>query len=108
MPSARESVLVVDFGSQFTQLLARRIREMHVYCEITVPERALDDARRLGASAVVLSGGPASVYDAGAPKLDAAILNLGIPILGVCYGMQWMWREMGGEVVASNRREYGR
>jgi GMP synthase (glutamine-hydrolysing) len=103
-----ETVLVVDFGSQFTQLLARRIRDQKVYCEITIPARALADAKRVGAKAIVLSGGPASVYDADAPKLDPNVLNLGIPVLGVCYGMQWFCRELGGKVVASNNREYGR
>ncbi|HKE01812.1 MAG TPA: hypothetical protein VKE69_12425, partial [Planctomycetota bacterium] len=104
----RETVLVVDFGSQFTQLLARRIREQRVYCEIVPPARAILEAKRLRAKAIVLSGGPHSVYDADAPKLDVAILSLGVPVLGVCYGMQWVCRELGGDVRPSQAREYGR
>ncbi len=106
--SSHETVLVVDFGAQYTQLLARRIREHAVYCEIVTPAKALAEAKRLGARALVLSGGPSSVYDEGAPTAPKELLELGIPVLGVCYGMQWLCRELGGEVVPSSHREYGR
>lgn len=106
--SSHETVLVVDFGSQFTQLLARRVREMKVYCEITTPAAAVAEAKTKNAKAIILSGGPASVYDKNAPALSGEILKLGIPLLGVCYGMQWFCKELGGVVVPSNEREYGR
>jgi GMP synthase (glutamine-hydrolysing) len=105
---SHETVLVVDFGSQFTQLLARRIREQRVYCEITTPAKAVAEVHRTHAKAIVLSGGPASVYDAGAPRASRELLQLGVPVLGVCYGMQWICRELGGVVVPSDHREYGR
>ncbi|MBL8694711.1 MAG: glutamine-hydrolyzing GMP synthase [Planctomycetes bacterium] len=103
-----ETVLVVDFGSQLTQLLARRLREEQVYCEVTTPSKAIEEARRTQAKALILSGGPASVYDADAPKASRELVELGIPILGVCYGMQWMAHTLGGQVVPSSHREYGR
>lgn len=103
-----ETVLIVDFGSQFTQLLARRVREMHVYCEIVIPRESMAAARRAKPKAIIFSGGPASVYDENAPAAPAEILTLKIPILGVCYGMQWLVRALGGAVHASANREYGR
>jgi len=105
--TARQTVLIVDFGSQFTQLLARRIREMHVYCEITTPAKALDEARRTGAAAIVLSGGPASVYEPDAPTTDPELLALGVPVLGICYGMQAMAAQLGGAVEPGSVREFG-
>ncbi|MBI3820036.1 MAG: glutamine-hydrolyzing GMP synthase [Planctomycetes bacterium] len=106
--TSHETVLIVDFGSQFTQLLARRVRALAVFCEITTPKDALAEARAKGAKAIILSGGPSSVYDPGAPSVERDILQIGIPVLGVCYGMQFIFKELGGTVAPSNEREYGR
>ena len=83
-----DRILILDYGSQFTQLIARRVREARVYCEIHPAERSLDWIRQWGAKGIVLSGGPASVYEEGVPSTDPALLTLGVPILGICYGMQ--------------------
>jgi GMP synthase (glutamine-hydrolysing) len=101
-------IIVLDFGSQYTQLIARRIRELHVYCEIVPPW--VDDAklRELAPRAVVLSGGPASVYAADAPRTNPAVFRLGVPMLGICYGMQLLMQELGGRVEAAGAREFGR
>lgn len=102
-----DRVLILDFGSQYTQLIARRIREMQVGCEIhpcTMPFTAIRD---FCARALILSGGPASVLKRGAPGLDARVFELGIPILGICYGMQLMTKMLGGKVVSAKAREYG-
>ena len=102
-------VLIVDFGAQYCQLIARRVREMGVYSRITVPERAMFTARHMQPKAVILSGGPRSVYAHDAPDLDAAILELGVPVLGICYGLQWLAQHTGGDVTpASAGAEYGR
>ncbi|MGH7897347.1 MAG: glutamine-hydrolyzing GMP synthase, partial [Candidatus Binatia bacterium] len=99
-------ILVLDFGGQYTQLIARRVREAGVYCEIhpfnVDPERI----RVLAPEGLILSGGPASVYDPGAPRIDSAVLD-GIPVLGICYGMGLLCQFGGGEVARSERREYG-
>jgi GMP synthase (glutamine-hydrolysing) len=100
--------LVLDFGSQYTQLIARRIREAKVYCEIHPFFRGMSVIRAAPPAAIVLSGGPASVYDPDAPQLDPDILRLGVPILGVCYGFQALARAMGGVVQPAPLREYGR
>jgi GMP synthase (glutamine-hydrolysing) len=109
-PSARGSrmdkVAVVDYGSQYTQLIARRIREAHVYSEIFPPSVDLDRLRDY--QAIVLSGGPSSVYDDGAPLPPPGIFELGIPVLGICYGMQAMAFQLGGRVEPARHREYGR
>ncbi len=102
-------ILILDFGSQYTQLIARRIREQGVYCEIRpctdrAPARAADLGRMVG---LVLSGGPSSVYDDDAPPFDPAWLDLGVPVLGVCYGMQLLAKHNGGHVTRADRREYG-
>ena len=102
-----QGILVLDYGSQYTQLIARRIREERVYCEIHAPDRSLDWIRNWDPAGIVLSGGPASVYDDDVPDLDPGLLDLGVPILGICYGMQLMARFEGGEVVRG-KREYGR
>src|SRR5687767_10086101 len=107
MSSALETILVLDFGSQYTQLIARRIREASVYSEVVPFNTSLEVIRRHAPRGIVLSGGPDSVYEAGAPACDPRIYELGIPILGVCYGMQLMARDLGGKVVPGAEREYG-
>ncbi|HCW79100.1 MAG TPA: GMP synthase (glutamine-hydrolyzing), partial [Gemmatimonadetes bacterium] len=102
-----DRVLILDFGSQFTQLIARRIREESVYSEIHPPTRSLDWIREWNPAAVILSGGPNSVYDDGVPKVDPELLALGFPILGICYGMQLIAQIEGAEV-SHGHREYGR
>jgi GMP synthase (glutamine-hydrolysing) len=101
-------ILILDYGSQFTQLIARRVREAHVYCEIHPPTRSLEWIRAWGAKGIILSGGPNSVYDEGAPLAEAGLLEPGVPVLGLCYGMQVMAQLAGGRVVGATRREYGR
>jgi GMP synthase (glutamine-hydrolysing) len=106
--SPSQTVLVLDFGAQYSQLIARRIRECHVYCELlpyTTPLSAIMARRPSG---LVLSGGPDSVYADGAPSIDRALFEQGIPILGICYGMQLMARQLGGEVVPGAQREFGK
>jgi GMP synthase (glutamine-hydrolysing) len=102
-------VLIVDFGAQYCQLIARRVRELGVYSRITVPERAAFTIQHMRPQAVILSGGPRSVYEHDAPKLDPAFLQNGIPVLGICYGLQWLAQHTGGEVTpAQSGAEYGR
>ncbi|MFO1077779.1 MAG: glutamine-hydrolyzing GMP synthase [Planctomycetota bacterium] len=102
-------ILIVDFGAQYCQLIARRVRELGVYSRITVPERALFTFEHMRPDAVILSGGPRSVYAHDAPALDPAILQKGVPVLGICYGLQWMAQHTGGEVTpAQEGAEYGR
>lgn len=102
-------VLIIDFGAQYCQLIARRIREMSVYSRITVPERAMFTLQHMKPKAIILSGGPCSVYAHDAPELDAAILDAGVPVLGICYGLQWLAQHTGGEVTpAQSGAEYGR
>ena len=103
----RDTVLILDFGSQYTQLIARRLRELQVYSEILPPStkaKALADRRPKG---IVLSGGPDSVHERGAPRCDRRVFELGVPVVGICYGMQLMSHLLGGEVRRSGRREYG-
>ena len=103
-----DRILILDYGSQFTQLIARRIREERVYCEIHPPDRSLDWVRAWEPAGIVLSGGPASVYDEDVPTATPALLELEVPILGICYGMQLIGQLAGGEVEGAVRREYGR
>ena len=103
-----ETVLVLDFGGQYTQLIARRIRELQVYCEIHPFDLEVEEIRARRPIGIVLSGGPDSVYEQNAPQADPEVLRLGIPVLGICYGMQWMAQVLGGRVAASGLREYGR
>lgn len=100
-------VLILDFGSQYTQLIARRVREQHVYCEIHPFSMPLEKIRDLDPCAVILSGGPASVFGDGAPTVPAELFELGLPVLGICYGMQLMSHLLGGKVERSDHREYG-
>ena len=105
---SRNAVLILDYGSQFTQLIARRVREAHVYCEIHPATRSITWIKDWDPKGIILSGGPSSVYDAGAPPADPLLLTLGLPVLGLCYGMQLMAQLGGGKVVPAGRREYGR
>lgn len=102
-----EKILILDFGSQYTQLIARRVREAHVYCELHPHDMPMEEIKAFAPRGIILSGGPCSVYDQGAPELDERLLELGVPVLGICYGMQVMARHFGGEVVAAGKREYG-
>ncbi|HET6819698.1 MAG TPA: glutamine-hydrolyzing GMP synthase, partial [Candidatus Limnocylindria bacterium] len=102
-----ETVIVLDFGSQFAQLIARRVRELNVYSELLPHDTPWAEIERRAPKAIILSGGPSSVYDADAPKADPAIWSGRIPVLGICYGLQLMAHELGGEVAASDKREYG-
>jgi GMP synthase (glutamine-hydrolysing) len=101
------TVVVLDFGSQFAQLIARRVRELHVYSELLPHDTPMAELERRGATAIILSGGPNSVYDVDAPKPDPAIWSGRIPVLGICYGAQLMALELGGDVLPTSKREYG-
>ncbi|MRR35083.1 glutamine-hydrolyzing GMP synthase, partial [bacterium] len=102
-----EKILILDFGSQYTQLIARRVREAHVYCELHPFDMDLAAIRSFAPTGIILSGGPKSVYDEGAPAVEEALFELGVPVLGICYGMQLMSRHFGGEVVPAGKREFG-
>jgi GMP synthase (glutamine-hydrolysing) len=104
----QELVLIFDFGSQYAQLIARRVRELNVFCQIVRHDLPASRVAELNPKGIILSGGPASVYEAGAPKMDPAILGLNIPVLGLCYGMQLGCQILGAEVVPARRREFGR
>jgi GMP synthase (glutamine-hydrolysing) len=106
-PPAHSKILILDFGSQYTQVIARRIRECQVYSEVVRFDLSASEIAELKPKGIVLSGGPASVYAERAPQVDPEIFSLGIPVLGICYGMQLMARHLGGEVEFSTRREYG-
>ena len=108
MPSHHPGVLIIDFGSQYTQLIARRVREAHVYCEIHPPSRSVAWIHDWAPCGIILSGGPNSVYGESVPTADPALLELGVPVLGVCYGMQLLAQLSGGKVQRATRREYGR
>ena len=100
-------ILIIDFGSQYNQLIARRVRELHVYCQIEPPDIGFDRIEALRPEGIILSGGPASIYEKGSPRVDRRIFDLNIPVLGICYGLQFMMDALGGEVIRSERREYG-
>jgi len=100
-------ILILDFGSQYTQVIARRIRELQVYSEVVPFNLSTAEIKKLQPNGIILSGGPASVYDKGAPQIDPEIFSLGIPVLGICYGLMQMAHHLGGEVVFTGRREYG-
>ncbi len=103
-----EMVAVLDFGAQYSQLIARRIREAHVYCEILSHETPVAELKAMGLKGIVMSGGPRSVYEPGAMRVDPKVFSLGVPILGICYGMQLLARELGGVVRGGEQREYGK
>ena len=107
-PSRREKVLVLDFGAQYVQLIVRRIREHSVYAEVVPSDTPAEELRAMGATALVLSGGPSSVYEPDAPGYDPAIFTCGLPVLGICYGCQLMAQTLGGVVAPGERREFGR
>ena len=106
--SSHDKILIVDFGSQVTQLIARRVREEGVYCEIAPFQKAETALREMQPKAVILSGGPASVLDKDAPLAPMAIYQAGLPVLGICYGEQAMAHQLGGKVEAGHHREFGR
>jgi GMP synthase (glutamine-hydrolysing) len=108
MKAERGGIVVLDFGGQYTQLIARRVREQQVFSAIMPCTSSVEEIRRMEPAGMILSGGPSSVYDKDAPKCDGAVLKMGIPVLGICYGMQWVARELGGRVEPAERREYGR
>jgi len=100
-------ILILDFGSQYTQVIARRVRELQVYSEIVPFNISSKQILDLKPNGIILSGGPASVYDNKAPHPDPQIFSLGIPVLGICYGLMLMAQRLGGKVVSTGRREYG-
>src|SRR5712692_2242201 len=102
-----QSIVILDFGSQYTQLIARRVRELHVYCELLPHDAPRAEIEKLSPRGLILSGGPSSVYDAGAPQLPAYLLDMHLPVLGVCYGMQLLAHHLHGVVHPSAKREYG-
>src|SRR3984893_14141661 len=106
-PSTHSKILILDFGSQYTQVIARRIRECQVYSEIARFDMPAGEIAALQPNGIILSGGPASVYDKGAPQVDPEVFSLGVPALGICYGLMQMAHHLGGEVVFTGRREYG-
>ncbi len=107
-PISEERILIIDFGSQYTQLIARRVREQHVYCEIHPFTTPLNKIREFQPKGIILSGGPQGVYEPDAPICDRGVLDLGVPVLGICYGLQLMVHLLDGKVAPSARREYGR
>jgi GMP synthase (glutamine-hydrolysing) len=100
-------ILIIDFGSQYNQLIARRVRECQVYCQIEAPCIGIDQIKALKPEGIILSGGPSSIYEPDSPKVDPALLSLGIPVLGICYGMQFLVDALGGVVKSAGKREYG-
>jgi GMP synthase (glutamine-hydrolysing) len=100
-------ILIIDFGSQYNQLIARRVRESQVYCQIEPPSVTVEAVKTMNPEGIILSGGPSSIYEKNSPKTDPAVFDLGIPVLGICYGMQFMVAALGGTVELAQRREYG-
>src|SRR5208282_2931532 len=107
MKTEQGGIVVLDFGGQYTQLIARRVREQQVFSAILPCTIAIEEIRKLEPAGIILSGGPSSVYDKDAPRCDPAVLGMGIPVLGICYGMQWIAKNLGGKVEPAERREYG-
>jgi len=105
--SERGGIVVLDFGGQYTQLIARRIREQQVFSAILPCTASLEEILALEPVGIVLSGGPSSVYEANAPKCDPQVLAMGVPVLGICYGLQWITHTLGGKVTPAEHREYG-
>ena len=107
-PRAVDEVVVLDYGGQYSQLIARRVRECGVFSELLPHHVGAEEVRRRNPKGLILSGGPASVYADGAPRLDPELLELGIPVLGICYGMQLVTLELGGRVEGAEIGEFGR
>ena len=105
--STHDLVLVVDFGAQYAQLIARRVREAGVYSEVISHKLKLSEILKLNPKAIILSGGPASVYADNAPSIDKEVFNSGIPVFGICYGFQLMAQSLGGSVSKTGESEYG-
>src|SRR5215207_542769 len=103
-----EVIPILDFGSQYAQLIARRVREKGVYSELVRPDISVEQLRKLNPKGLILSGGPSSVYEPNAPRCDPRIFDLGVPVLGICYGLQIMAHSLGGKVAPAKSREYGR
>src|SRR5947209_7017559 len=103
-----ESIAILDFGSQYAQLIARRVREQGVFSQLVRPDISVEELRRLNVKGLILSGGPSSVYEPNAPTCDSKIFDLGVPVLGICYGMQLGAQILGGQVKPARAREYGR
>ena len=103
-----EAIVIIDFGSQYNQLIARRVRENKVFCEIVPPHVSIESLKAKNLKGIILSGGPASIYQKNAPKLNPDFLKLGVPVLGICYGMQALSQHLGGHVRRARFREYGR
>src|SRR3954469_13264207 len=103
-----EVIPILDFGSQYAQLIARRVREKGVYSELVRPDISVEELKRLNPKGLILSGGPSSVYEEGAPKCDPRIFDLGVPVLGICYRLQLGAQILGGRVKPAAAREYGR
>ena len=103
-----DKILILDFGSQYTQLIARRVRECRIYSEIHPYDIGAEKVKSLAPKGIILSGGPASVYEKSVPLSDPGLFRMGIPILGICYGMQLIAQQLGGEVARSEKREYGK
>src|SRR6202000_1714412 len=102
-----QSIVVLDFGAQYSQLIARRIREQNVFSVVLPCTASLEEIKSYTPAGIILSGGPCSVYDADAPPADERVLHLGLPVLGICYGLQFMVYKLGGKVRAADKREYG-
>ena len=100
-------ILIIDFGSQYNQLIARRVRENRVYCQIESPNVSIDYIKKLNPKGIILSGGPSSIYEKHSPRINKAVFDIGIPVLGICYGMQFMIGTLGGTVKRADKREYG-
>ena len=108
IPATKRPLLIIDFGSQYSMLIARRIRELEVYCEVLPASTNLQSITSLNPIGIILSGGPASVYEENAPLTSLELLESSIPILGICYGMQLIVHQLGGSVYPSKAREYGK
>src|ERR1700690_4016467 len=102
-----QSIVVLDFGAQYSQLIARRIREQNVFSVVLPCTASLEEIKGYHPAGIVLSGGPSSVYDPDAPPADEQVLHLGLPVLGICYGLEFMTQKLGGKVRPGDKREYG-
>ena len=100
-------IIVIDFGSQFNQLIARRVRENNIYCQVEPADISIERIKELNPVGIILSGGPSSIYEENSPSIDTGIFDLGVPVLGICYGMQYMVHSLGGTIEGAEKREYG-